>query len=133
MLNGREYGIELTGVEEQQAKELGFIIIFGASDDLVEFRGAIDEEVDCDNGRTVYLNKNGIFEECEDNCIHSQKAKEKTIRLRTLFDAGNGYIWEYKFEDKNIKYETFDILEDGEKYCKGIIFNINELKSEVIR
>ena len=38
-LNGREYGQELTPAEAQRAKEAGIVVVFGASDDLMEFRG----------------------------------------------------------------------------------------------
>ena len=33
MLNGREYGHEITKKEEALAKKLGYVVVFGASDD----------------------------------------------------------------------------------------------------
>jgi sorbitol-specific phosphotransferase system component IIA len=53
-LSGRTYGVEMIGTEEQQAKELGFVVVFGQSDDLTEFRGAIYGEVDCWEGANIY-------------------------------------------------------------------------------
>ncbi len=44
-LNGREYGSEITKEEEAAAKKAGLVVVYGASDDLVELRGAIEEEV----------------------------------------------------------------------------------------
>lgn len=44
MLDGREYGGEITKEEEALAKELGFVVVFGYSDDNAELRGAIDDE-----------------------------------------------------------------------------------------
>ena len=43
-LNGREYCEELTREEEAQLKAEGYVAAFGASDDLLEFRGAIHNE-----------------------------------------------------------------------------------------
>lgn len=41
MLNGRQYGDETTPEIERLAKENGLCIAFGASDDLLEFRGSV--------------------------------------------------------------------------------------------
>ena len=44
-LNGRSYDSEImTTFEEKRAKELGFVVVFGYSDDNAEFRGAYEEE-----------------------------------------------------------------------------------------
>ena len=50
MLDGREYGGEITKEEEALAKELGFVVVFGYSDDNAELRGAIDDEIGCFDG-----------------------------------------------------------------------------------
>lgn len=46
-LNGRQYLNELTRELEAYAKENGIVVIYGQSDDLMEVRGAIDEEFGC--------------------------------------------------------------------------------------
>ena len=99
-LDGRQYGNELTLIEEREAANLGFVVVFGYSDDCAEFRGAIDDEVGCFNGGRVY----------EDG--------DKFI------DAvwGEGRIdWTY---ETNIPHATFDIYEDDYKYCRGIVFEV---------
>lgn len=45
MLSGRKYGMEITSEEARAAKDAGLVVVYGYSDDNVEFRGAIDEEV----------------------------------------------------------------------------------------
>jgi hypothetical protein len=50
LLTGREYRQEITRAEEADAKAAGLVVAFGASDDLLEFRGAIDDEVGCYDG-----------------------------------------------------------------------------------
>ena len=97
-LNGGEYGNELTRSEEQEAKELGFVVVFGYSDDNAEFRGAIDDEVGCYNGGRIYENGEDYID--------------------AVWCEGE-YSWTY---NTNIPHATFDIYEDGEKYCRGIVF-----------
>ena len=41
-LDGRQYGDEMRNEEEKLAKELDFLVVFGASDDLAELRGAMN-------------------------------------------------------------------------------------------
>ena len=97
-LNGRERGNELTPFEEQRAKELGFVVVFGYSDDNAEFRGAYEDEVECYDGGRVYENGDKYID--------------------AVWCDGE-FTWNYS---TNIPYATFDIYDGEEKYCKGIVF-----------
>ena len=123
MLDGREMGEEITIVEKEQAKKLGFVVVYGYSDDNTEFEGAIDEEVGCYEGDEIHLDTNGIFEECEEECKYSQLAKKKCKVIEAVWDK-EGYSWVYATD---IPHATFDIMEDGEKFCRGIVFDIKSL------
>ena len=71
MLDGREVLGEISRVESETAKEAGLIVVYGYSDDNVEFRGAIDDEVGAWEGTTVYLTPAGVLQEpdCgQDDC-----------------------------------------------------------------
>ena len=118
-LNGREYRNELTGLDTDQAKENNLVIVYGASDDLMEFEGAISEEF----GTEAYFDKEGNqLERCDDDCMHSQRAFEKANKIEADY-TNEG--WRYKTE---IPHATFDIMEDGELYCRGIVFSLNDAK-----
>jgi len=123
MLDGREMGNETTGEERKQAGELGFVVVFGYSDDNAEFRGYINDEVGCYEGTEIFLNKDGIFEECGEECKYSKTAKEKCKVIKAIWDKED-YSWIY---ETDIPHATFDIMEDGEKYCRGIVFDIKSL------
>ncbi len=123
-LNGRNYLHELTKEEEKEANELGFVIVFGASDDLTEFRGAIDGEADCYDGGIIHLDKNGIFEECDSDCKYALAAKGLCKIIEAVWCGEDGYSWTYKTD---IPHAEFDIFDDGEKYCRGIVFDIKHL------
>lgn len=123
-LNGREYLSEITKAEEKQAKELGFVVVFGYSDDTTEFRGAINDEISSFEGAEIFINKDGILEYCEEECIHYVRAKAESKSIKAIWNK-EGYSWIYS---TFIKHSTFDILEDGEKYCKGIVFNLKDIQ-----
>jgi len=103
-LNGREYRCETTYQEDEQMKQDGIVAVFGASDDLCELRGAVDEEYDCFGGSEI--------------CIESMK-------IRIVWHDEGYPCWTF---ETDIPHETFDIYEDGELYCKGIIFNLSDCK-----
>lgn len=117
LLNGREYLNEISKEEEEILKEYGLIIAFGYSDDNTEFRGYINEEVSTYNGGDIYISSEGIFEPCECNCKYSLKEKNKCKLIKVIF--GKDCTWSY---ETKIPHKTFDIFDDGELYCKGIIF-----------
>ncbi len=130
LLNGRERGNEITKEEETAAKEAGLVVVFGESDDCMEFRGAIDDEVSCFDGGMAYVNEKGLFEspDCTEEygrCEYVRSEMDKCATITALWDAGD-FPWSF---DTGLPYETFEIFEDGEKYCQGIVFSLADLKA----
>jgi hypothetical protein len=124
MLDGRGYGEEIIKEERERAKELGFVVVFGYSDDTMIFAGAIDDDA---SSRTVHVSaEDGLFVGCDDDCIYSQRALSKCKKIEAIWcgDGVNGFCWTYRTD---IPHETFEIFEDGEKYCRGIVFDIKSL------
>lgn len=126
LLNGREYTREVMPDEAFNARNDGLVIVFGASDDLMELRGATDDEIDCYGGGTAYLTSAGILRnECdEDNCPYFCQIKSKAATIKAIFDR-DGYTWVY---ETDIPHHTFDVMEDGNKYCRGIVFALADVK-----
>ncbi len=125
LLDGREYGEEITKKEEALAKELGFVIVFGYSDDNMELRGAIDDEFGCYDGGTACINSEGLLETCSEECRYYQAAKDSAKYIEAVWNT-NGYSWVYETNIQDIA--KFDILEDGEKFCEGLVFDVKELQ-----
>ena len=124
LLNGREYRNEITDGECLIAKENGLVVVFGASDDLMEFRGAIYEETDCWNGGVAFLDKNGLVEnECDDECPYFEISIKSKTKIESIWQGEDGFCWTYKI---NIPYATFDIFEENEKWCWGIVFSLKD-------
>lgn len=126
-LNGREVGDEITEAEAKEAKYTGLVVVFGASDDLMEFEGAIRDEVGCFDGGTAYLTSEGLLEnECDnEDCPHFLRLREKATTIEAIWNAGCS--WSY---ETDIPHATFDIMEDGEKYCRGIVFALADVKEK---
>lgn len=129
-LNGREYGSEITREEAQQARELGFVVVYGASDDLMEFEGAIRDELGAGDGGYVWLNKDGIFQGCEHDpdceCKYILNERAKCRTIEAVWAEGD-YSWTYKTD---IPHATFEIFDEGQPYCRGIVFEMKELEGE---
>lgn len=134
LLNGREYRSEISEAEERSAKDAGLVVVFGASDDLLEFRGAIDDELGAYEGTCVAVNAGGIvkpFSELREDDDATEedfeayfKAKaSSTYNIVAHWDR-DGLSWVI---ESTIPHATFTIMEDGEGYCRGIVFSINQL------
>ncbi len=125
-LNGCEYGYpQFTKEELAIAKENGFIIVFGASDDLMEIRGAINDEGDCFDGGTLKLDiadgklvDSDTEESCDVVAIEARWCKDHD-------DEMNVIQWTYATD---VPHEKFMIYEDGEPYCQGIVFQNDALR-----
>jgi hypothetical protein len=133
LLNGRKRRNEITNQEEQQAKDAGLVVVFGCSDDLMEFRGAIYDEVGCYDGGIAYFDEKGLLEiECDnEDCPYFEKIKNNAKTIEAIWceegeqEKENPISWTYKTD---IPHSTFEIVEDNEIYCIGIVFSINDLK-----
>lgn len=108
MLDGRTYGLEITKEEEALAKNLGFVVVFGYSDDNAELRGAINDEIGCFDGGVLK------HEDLPDT-IYADWCPED-------IDCA----WAYGTQ---IPHESFNIYDrDGELYCVGIVCDIGTAK-----
>jgi hypothetical protein len=133
-LNGREYTDEMTRAEEAQAKQDGLVVVFGASDDLMEFRGAINDEFGCYDGGTVLLDTKGLLPEREsidnDDELEDFFTRRKTAHKIAALWKESDYSWTYM---TTIPHATFDVMEGSKKYCRGIVFNLSKLDNPEVR
>jgi hypothetical protein len=129
-LNGRTRGPELTKDEEAQAKAAGLVVVFGESDDLVELRGAIHDEIGAYDGTTVYLTSAGLVKnECDDEeCPRFKRARQSATTIEALWCA-NDQPWSWSFQT-TIPHATFEIHDEGEEFCLGIVFALADVGKE---
>ena len=139
LLNGREYGAEITKEEAKQAKAAGLVVIYGASDDNMEFEGAIYDEISAYEGATAVMYKHNsganvvpadseVVREIEDDFL-------LWCALGALMDRRNNVeaVWGPAEIDASwlikteLPHTAFDIVEDGELYCRGLVIDIADL------
>lgn len=126
-LNGRSYTNEITKQEEALAKTAGLVVAFGYSDDNLELRGAVNEEISAWQGQRVHFTKDGLLvNDCDnDDCPHFEKMKAGAAPLEIVWiEWGDGPCWTF---ETAIPHETFDISDDGEPYCQGIVFSLADV------
>ena len=131
LLDGSEYPLNISKELQYGCLKNGIVIVYGASDDLMEFRGAIREELDCYEGGEFLFDRQGQIKDWYDirDDISEEDAKDYFQRkdgaanIEAIWGQGE-YSWQYKVD---FPCAGFDVVEDGEKYCQGIVFNLTDL------
>ena len=128
-LDGHEYGYpQFTKEEIAIAKENGFIIVYGASDDLMEVDGAIRDEAGCFKGGTLKLDiadKKFVDRKTEESC---DVISIKAYWCEACNEYGQTIPWAYTTD---VPHEKFMIYEDGDPYCLGFVFQNDALREPV--
>ena len=134
-IGGRKYGKELTEEERQLAKDNGLVVVYGASDDLMEIWGAVDEEADCFDGGTFHINRNGLIRWHDDgdgdfceNCPYFKAELATAAEITAVWHDSGNPCWTYKTD---IPHEEFAVYTDEEPdrlFCVGIVFSADSLK-----
>jgi len=127
LIHGREYTEEFTDEILKFLKDNRLCAVVGAGDDNVEIHGYFREEIGAFGGAVVKMNKGGLIPNlCDhDKCPYYEKqVREAKNEINAIWNE-SGYSW---FIDANFNYVSFDIMEDGVKFCRGIVFSIDDLK-----
>lgn len=128
MLTGREFPLDIPKDILAKAKAAGMVIAYGHSDHLMEFAGAIDDEIGIYGGGTAHLDRKGVLD--RDQCESNEEIADHMIRKRTsrkieaLWCAEGDYSWTYSTD---IPHATFEIAGDRGPYCRGIVFDLADL------
>lgn len=126
-LDGNKYGNEITKEQEALAAAYGLVVVFGYSDDAVELCGAIDDEVGAFDGTTFRVNREGVLQqpECDcGNCKYFKAATAEAMEIKAIWGNTGNPCWSF---ETDIPHETFNIYEDGELFCVGIVFSVYDI------
>lgn len=129
-MTGREYQNEITLDEEKELAFHGLVVVFGYSDDNVELRGAITEEIGCYERGTIPILDGDVFmPPCGDDCekYDCPLLKDAYRRSEKIIAKCTNDGWKF---DADFPHETFTIMEDGESFGEGIVFDMEDLKHE---
>lgn len=129
-LDGVRYPNEGSKELHAQMKAAGLVAVFGGSDDLMEFRGAIDDEVGACDGAEAYVNQDGLMiSQCDEgaDCPYFQTEMLKAKRIKALWcpPVDPRPSWAY---ETAIPHATFKMIDDddGGVYCIGIVFDLKD-------
>lgn len=131
LLGVQTYPLDLSAPLLAQARAAGLVVVHGASDDLMVFQGAIEDEAGCYGGGGVKVDAKGPLPDFENLDAEDKaelrdyfKRETEAVALQALWGEEPGYSWTYKTA---IPHETFEIIEDGAPYCRGIVFALTDL------
>lgn len=126
-LNGNEYTKEGSLVLFAAMRKAGLVAVYGGSDDNMEMRGAILDEIYCFNGGFAWVDNSGLLRnECEDDCPYFKSKRKMAAEIEALWDV-DGLAWRYKTEIPHVK---FTINEEGKPWCEGIVFALADVKAK---
>jgi len=115
MLNGRDCQPNLTANELLLAKQKGFVVVYGDSDDRVEFEGAIRAEghtnplVKDRPAGTLVLSKDGDLLD-EDSKLYAEYIRENRNVINVFYCCKDGLNWVF---ESDIPHETFLTYDGG--------------------
>lgn len=130
-LNGRQYGDEMTRDEEKLAHDSG-LLVFGASDELTEFRGLFNDEAGAYICTKYRLDSIGLLPEWDDVKDDEDQAEEYFKRkgqgklITAEWCGGDGKpAWTFA---TGIPHAEFTIMDTGYKYCVGLVISREDLE-----
>lgn len=117
-----QYGDKIPADIKDDAKKYGLVIVTGASDDLIEFEGAIDDEgAPGIDGGIVYFDDNHIAQ-------NDEELKYNITAIWKPKDEKGNVIASWRYKADFPLYE-FNVMEDDYVYCIGAVFSLKDLHS----
>lgn len=127
LLNGREYGSEITKEEAALAKAAGLLVCFGYSDDNTEFEGVIHDEAGAGESTVHEFNSDLRLIERMDPREERDLVNKGWTRPRAAFTvtaqwcpADLGTSWRITSDQP---FAPFDIMEGADLYCRGCVID----------
>lgn len=132
-LDGREYREEVRPGEEAAWKAAGIVVAYGASDDLLELRGAICEELDAGS---VLLHCGGVLDE-DTRAEYGRGGWERARKRAAMVTADwcppvPDLRWSVRItraDGGEVPSARFQIQEDGRPFCRGVVFRLDDLST----
>lgn len=128
--NGRTRGNEIHPAEALALKAADMVAVFGYSDDCTEVRGAIYDEVGLGELRITLKGKLLSDEQNEalKSLVTDGLATDARVGIIKAEFGEQGHFYETA-----IPHATFDIMEDGELFCRGIVFRLADIGKGVAK
>ncbi len=125
VLSLRDFSEGLYEIEAECAKRNGLVIVYGYSDDVIQLDGAVRTFGDCFQGGKFHLVKNKGCWKLADGVGKCNNISALWYSCDAVNDYGECIPWSYKTD---IPCENFYVTRDGDPFCEGFVFSINDLK-----
>jgi len=120
-LHVRGIGNEFTREDRLAAKAAGLIVVYGYSDDCVEVDGASTDER---GFAPLEFSRKGLVEQHDEGCdCRFCDYKSMVADCKKVTGKFTNEGWRFQTD---IPHATFDIMEDGALYCRGIVFSLSD-------
>ena len=131
MLNGIEYPCRIAKEITDMAKSINAVIIYGASDDLVEFEGAFQDEIGCYDGCDFCIDQHGLLplrdEISDDMALHNWFHRKETCKTVKVVWAPSGLDASWLFKT-DVQHAKFRIMDNNDLYCLGLVISLDNLE-----
>jgi len=139
MLHGRDRQPHLTPDERMLAEQRGLVVVYGDSDDRVEFEGAIRAEgyinplAKSFPTGTLVLSEDGKLLD-RDSDLFAEYVKENRNTIEVFYCCKDGLNWAF---ESDIPHETFITYDGGyceefadfdDGFARCLVFNVSALK-----
>jgi len=131
LLDGREIRNEVQGLDCPSIKAARLLIVYGASDDLVEFDGLFRDEAGAGGRATdIRFDEEGVPQEWEEfinDSVTIETAKKQIARLENAKSLTAFWCrkdcspWTF---ETSLPHAKFKIMEDGEVFCEGLVIDM---------
>ena len=129
LINGRQYLKELSKDEEAIAKDNNLVVCFGQGDDELIFCGAIQDQLGAYGGVEAYvINGNAIrdYQYDEDVAVLARYGYTSKPSIKVVSEwCPDEFEGSWLIGVEGIEGFHFDIMEDDDLYCRGVVFCLN--------
>lgn len=128
MLDGREYYEDITDEEKEQAKASGLVIALCVYDDTLEFHGAINNSVLCDEDKEFFVTEDGRVLDRDDffGPVTGVPTAPKYVSVKAAWCPDNSsLIWIITTDAE--PSAPFMIYEDDEPLYQGVVFSLDSV------
>lgn len=128
MLNGRQKNEEMSMIDNEVAENLGLVVVFGWSDDLIEFRGNVAGEYGTWKSASVWISNKLEITQDIDKAISWRYEKHQIDAIWCPVKDGESEPYASWFIDcESLNTASFDIMDGDKLYCRGIVFDYEDL------
>jgi len=130
-LDGTEYPPRFSKEIIARARESGLVFAYCVSDDNLCFDGAICDDASAYGGKKVRVDAKGIIPDFRvlvkddiDAMRDFFRRENGGVEIEAVWHDGGPIAWTF---ETSVPHETFDIVENGDIFCRGIVFAVASL------